>query len=53
MFEVASVLQPSLIFIDEIDSLLSRRRADDADHTRHMKNEFLLRMVLILIYCDQ
>lgn len=41
LFQLASDRQPSVIFIDEIDSLLSRRRDADNESSRRVKNEFL------------
>jgi len=41
LFHLASERQPSVIFIDEIDSLLSRRRDADNESSRRVKNEFL------------
>lgn len=43
MFTIARVLEPTVIFIDEIDSLLSQRNAQDHEVSRKMKTEFLLR----------
>lgn len=41
LFQLATERQPSVIFIDEIDSLLSTRRDADAESSRRVKNEFL------------
>ena len=40
LFETAIELQPSVIFIDEIDSLLSSRHAREHDAVRRLKTEF-------------
>ena len=44
LFAVARAKQPSIIFIDEIDSLLSSRSEDDKDNLRGLKTEFLVQL---------
>jgi fidgetin-like protein 1 len=42
LFAVAKVHQPSFIFIDEIDAILSSRSSEEHESTRRLKNEFLI-----------
>ncbi|ONK78664.1 uncharacterized protein A4U43_C02F21160 [Asparagus officinalis] len=43
IFSLASKISPSVIFIDEVDSMLSRRRnSGEHEAMRKMKNEFML-----------
>lgn len=42
LFAVAKELQPSIIFIDEVDSLLSERREGEQEASRRIKTQFLL-----------
>jgi SpoVK/Ycf46/Vps4 family AAA+-type ATPase len=45
LFAIARYLQPSVIFIDEIDSLLSARSDSDEDNgTKRIKTEFLIQL---------
>jgi len=44
LFQMAELLKPSIIFIDEVDSLLSSRCSNENDASRRMKTEFLVRM---------
>lgn len=41
LFSLAKKLQPTIIFIDEIDSFLRERRSNDHEATSMMKAEFM------------
>ncbi|KAL8435986.1 hypothetical protein ACSSS7_002031 [Eimeria intestinalis] len=44
LFEVARERRPSIIFIDEIDSMCGARSENDSESSRRMKTEFLIQM---------
>ncbi len=41
LFAVAAYIQPAIIFLDEIDSLLFERKENDHEASRRLKTEFL------------
>ncbi len=44
MFAIAAIRQPTVIFIDEIDSLLCSRNENDVESSRRIKTEFLIQL---------
>lgn len=48
LFGVARATQPAVIFIDEVDSLLSRRNENENEVVRRVKTEFLVQLVIVL-----
>eukprot|EP00347_Sterkiella_histriomuscorum_P022391 403330656 len=44
MFAIAAIHQPTVIFIDEIDSLLCSRNENDIESSRRIKTEFLVQL---------
>jgi spastin len=48
LFAMAVERQPSIIFMDEIDALLSSRSAGEHDAARRLKTEFLVQVMHLL-----
>ena len=42
LFAIAADVAPAIIFIDEIDSLLTERKDNEHEATRRLKTEFLV-----------
>eukprot|EP01156_Anaeramoeba_ignava_P022103 Anaeramoba_ignava/c20209_g1_i1.p1 GENE.c20209_g1_i1~~c20209_g1_i1.p1 ORF type:complete len:414 (-),score=135.71 c20209_g1_i1:30-1271(-) len=44
LFQVARQRQPSVVFIDEIDSILTKRTENENESSRRLKTEFLIQL---------
>jgi ATP-dependent 26S proteasome regulatory subunit len=42
LFTLAAVQSPSIIFIDEVDSILTKRSSEENEASRRLKTEFLV-----------
>ena len=42
LFDLAHEMQPSVVFVDEIESILSKRKEDENDAMKRLKTEFLI-----------
>ena len=45
LFAVARCFQPAVVFMDEIDSLLTQRSDTEHESSRRIKTEFLVQLV--------
>ena len=44
LFALAAVQSPSIIFIDEVDSILTKRSSEENEASRRLKTEFLIQL---------
>lgn len=44
LFQLAAIQSPSIIFIDEVDSILTKRSSEENEASRRLKTEFLIQL---------
>ena len=44
LFALAAIQSPSIIFIDEVDSILTKRSSEEQEASRRLKTEFLIQL---------
>jgi SpoVK/Ycf46/Vps4 family AAA+-type ATPase len=44
LFALAAIQSPSIIFIDEVDSILTKRSSEENEASRRLKTEFLIQL---------
>ena len=48
LFALAREMQPAVIFMDEIDSVLSKRRDNEHEASRRLKTEFMIQVTCLV-----